>query len=372
VAATYGSNYACVKLLDEWIGEPSIAALMRFGVACAVMLPALGYCGAQDQRYLRWPFIRDGFAVGVWFAAGYCAQAIALETSPAGMQAFLLALSVLVCPLLEQLIDHKEQPRRVWYAAVLAATGVAALELDGITHGGGISQGDIIGLLQPIFFGAGFFQCEKAMARHQQGGKDLATPAALTAWQLVCVLLLTGVWTCNAGGGDGLERAVAQAQELVLDPVGHAAILGTVLWTGVGTTAGCSLIEAAALGELSSADATVVFATEPLWGAAFPFFLLGETMGPQCQLGGMLMVLACIISSTEGDVGISPAQLALSARSSLRGAQSTASSALSWAVETMGLAMGCSMGRGRSANPTRSRALARANMRMLGGMRKKR
>ena len=146
-------------------------------------------------------------------------------------------------------------------------------------------------------------------------------------------------------------------------------------------------MESAALGELSSADATVVFATEPLWGAGFAFVLLGETMGPQCQLGGMLMVLACVVSSTGGEVGgevggemepPSPAELALSARARLQAAQGTAAAALSWAVETMGLAMGCSMGRGRSANPKRSRALARANMRMLlpsnmlGGARRKR
>ena len=132
-------------------------------------------------------------------------------------------------------------------------------------------------------------------------------------------------------------------------------------------------MESAALGELSSADATVVFATEPLWGAGFAFVLLGETMGPQCQLGGMLMVLACVVSSTGGEMAPpSPAELALSARARLQAAQGTAAAALAWAVETMGLAMGCSMGRGRSANPKRSRALARANMRMLGGARRKR
>ena len=312
VAATYGSNYACVKLLDEWIGEPSIAALLRFTVALSVMLPALAYCGAKDDRYFKWAFAKDGLVIGAWFAAGYCAQAIALETSPAGIQAFLLALSVLVCPMLEAVVDGKEQPKRVWFAALLAATGVAALELDGIAHGGALSQGDIIGLLQPLFFGAGFFQCEKAMHRHGRGAKDLATPAALTAWQLVAVLALTSVWVVGAGGGEGLEKAAALATDLVTDPfsAGHAAILGTILWTGVGTTAGCTLVEAAALGELSSADATVVFATEPLWGAGFAFLLLGETMGPQCQLGGMLMVLACIVSSTEGEMTVpAPAEV---------------------------------------------------------------
>lgn len=119
VAATYGSNYACIKLLDEWIGEPSIAALLRFTVALSAMLPALAYCGARDERYFQWAFAKDGLVIGAWFAAGYCAQAIALQTSAAGVQAFLLALSVLVCPMLEALVDGKEQPRRVWSAAPL-------------------------------------------------------------------------------------------------------------------------------------------------------------------------------------------------------------------------------------------------------------
>ena len=35
-------------MLDEWIDEPSIAALLRFTVALSAMLPALAYCGARD------------------------------------------------------------------------------------------------------------------------------------------------------------------------------------------------------------------------------------------------------------------------------------------------------------------------------------
>lgn len=357
VAATYGSNYACVKLLDEWVGESSVASCLRFAIACAVMLPALGYCGWQDARYLRWPFARDGLVTGSWFAAGYCAQAVALETSPAGVQAFLLALSVLVCPMLEQLVEGKQQPRRVWFAALLAAAGVAALELDGLSHGS-LARGDLIGLLQPLFFGAGFFECARAMERHQRqpteadehgggggGGADLLTPVALTAWQLCAVLGLTGVWAASAGDGAGLEHVAEQAMALGADPAGHAAVVGTLLWTGLGTTAGCSLVEAAALGELSSADATVVFATEPLWGAVFAFLLLGEHMGPQCQLGGLLMCAACVVSATDGSVA-----------DVVGCARAAAAAALARVVETAGGAAGFS--------PRRSRAVARKSIGM--------
>lgn len=334
VAATYGSNYACVKLLDEWVGEPSVAAALRFAVALAAMLPVLGTLGLRERRFVSWPFARDGLVVGSWFALGYCAQATALETSPAGLQAFLLALSVLVCPVLEALVDGKTQPQRVWFAAVLAACGVAALELDGLMSGGGApSQGDLIGLLQPLFFGAGFFECSRAMERHSAGPKDLATPAALTAWQLVAVLALSCVWLSTAagdgsGGGGGVGHLVDIVRAMAADPAGHAAILGTVVWTGIGTTAGCSLVESAALGELSSSEATVVFATEPLWGAAIAYVLLGETMGPTCQLGGLLMVVACLVSATEVSTA---AAIGASGCSALR-----------WAAESAGLAMGFS------------------------------
>ena len=92
VAATYGSNYACVKLLDEWVGEPSVASCLRFAVAFAVMLPALGYCGSRDARYLQWPFARDGLVIGSWFAAGYCAQVAPCLLNPRPRHASALAV----------------------------------------------------------------------------------------------------------------------------------------------------------------------------------------------------------------------------------------------------------------------------------------
>ena len=44
----------------------------------------------------------------------------------------------------------------------------------------------------------------------------------------------------GAGGGAGVEKLAALVHALLTDPFGpgHAAILGTVMWTGVGTTAG--------------------------------------------------------------------------------------------------------------------------------------
>eukprot|EP00316_Scyphosphaera_apsteinii_P016204 CAMPEP_0119302618 /NCGR_PEP_ID=MMETSP1333-20130426/4185_1 /TAXON_ID=418940 /ORGANISM="Scyphosphaera apsteinii, Strain RCC1455" /LENGTH=388 /DNA_ID=CAMNT_0007305025 /DNA_START=29 /DNA_END=1195 /DNA_ORIENTATION=- len=299
VAATYGSNYACVKLLDGWIGSPAEAATLRFSIACAATLPALVILGKRSPRIVQWPLARDGLLVGVYFAAGYAVQAMALETSSAGLQAFLLSLSVIVCPILEQVFDSKQQPARVWWAAAVAMLGVAALESGNLACGG-LSRGDMLGLLQPIFFGAGFFECERAMRRHKDGPRDMATPMALTAWNLVAVLLLSLAWLHLAGGRAELQDIAAS---ILSSPAEHLCIIAAVLWTGLVTTAGCSLAEASSLGDITASDATVVFATEPLWGALFAYVMLGERIGPSTAAGGLLMVLACLISgSSEFDL----------------------------------------------------------------------
>ena len=156
------------------------------------------------------------------------------------------------------------------------------------------------------------------MTRHRRGSSDVATPIAITAWQLSAVFALSVAWmfaddalaasaAASAGAAplgavpytQGPEVLASIASAIAAEPHAQAALLGTILWTGIGTTAGCSLVEAAALGELSSAEATVVFSTEPLWGAAFAYLLLGEVMGPLCQLGGACMVAACILSGVE-------------------------------------------------------------------------
>ena len=90
--------------------------------------------------------------------------------------------------------------------------------------------------------------------------------------------------------------------------------------------------QAAALGELTSSEATVVFSTEPLWGAAFASAMLHESMGAQCQLGGALMVIACIVSGVE----IAPGAVAGAAARTLGEARR----GVDWLVESCGLALG--------------------------------
>jgi drug/metabolite transporter (DMT)-like permease len=316
VAALYGTNYASVKTLDELVGSSSAAASLRFALALAVAAPIAASVFAQRPRLASWSVARDGAEVGCWFWLGYATQAVALETSSAGLQGFLMSLAVVVCPLLEALIDRKTQPPRVWLAAALAAAGVGALEVGGPV---GAAPGDVIGLAQAAFFGMvrrrapppppappppsppqGFFRLERAMRVHggaDGAAADLCTPLALTFWQLIPIAACSLAWAF--GSADGAAALQTTAASLVAAPLGDPALLGGLLWTGVVTSAGCTLAEAVALGALSSSEATVVFSTEPLWGALAASYMLGETFDARCLMGGALIALGCACSGAD-------------------------------------------------------------------------
>ena len=331
VAAVYGTNYAAVKVLDEEIGSPAMAAVLRFSLGVAFILPCLASAAARHPRVVQWPVARDGLEVGTWFAFGYMVQACALEHSPAGVQAFLLSLTVVTCPALESILEGKQQPMRVWLAAALAALGVLALEAGSGGMGvGALDGGGAIGLWQPVFFGIGFYRLEQCMHAHMPAANDaddaIALPSeagitvptssssssssssadappdvatvalAFTAWQMVAVLAVSLMWLVVESGGDGAAAATALGDKLELSLASPQVGL-TLLWTGVVTTAGCAYAEANCLSALTSAEATVIFASEPLWAAACAWLALGETLGEGSMLGGSLIVGACLLSA---------------------------------------------------------------------------
>jgi len=306
VAATYGSNYACVKLLDRWVGTAAEAAVLRFSVSAAAALPTLAHFARTHRQLVSLPVARDGLAIGGLFGLGYMVQAVALETSLASTQAFLLSLSVLVVPLLDRIVGRTPQPERVWLAACMAVLGICCLEGGGLASAT-LSMGDVVGLLQAFFFGAGYWVCERAIRRHRTPGSDgLALSVALTAWNLLAVLALALAWLALdrccyplPTGGVSTQGLGALAVSMASSPLDHLPMIAAVLWTGLVTTAVCAFVEAAVLTQLSSSEAMVVFATEPVWGAFLSWAMLGEDLGPATLVGGLLMVAACVISGSE-------------------------------------------------------------------------
>jgi len=275
VAFLYGTNFGCVKLLGENMSV-SLAAAGRFTLAAATLSPFLGS--------LRKEVIPVGLEIGFWVTLGYVVQAIGLETIEASKAAFLCALIVVVCPVLEAFNGGKVTSAQ-WSSVGLAVIGAAFLELGGNISPG---EGDLFALMQPVGFGIALWKCEKTLAEYpDQGG-------ALTAIQLVCTMVASWLWVLGDYKGlpplEEITKAAIQPEVAV-----------AVLWTGFITTALTVYLQTTSVSKLSSAEATVLISTEPIWGAAFASLLLGELIGPNAYVGGGLIVLACLSSIVKPD-----------------------------------------------------------------------
>lgn len=349
----YFSSPQSVKYLENLCFHPpcnhppSEAALARFGLAAAVSLPLL--------FKQRWDVTRAGLECGLWITLGYAAQALALATIDSGKCAFICSLTVVFVPVVSAIVYGKPiKPTNILAAAVaLAGVGVlegmfdlhalfeispaaaadtaalasgaiettsavlfsstvhtAAAEASGaidstgavlsstvhtavteasgplslIANALGVSQGDILALGQPIGFGTAFTRIE----HYQEEFKDVPNRVlTIAAAQCVAVGAISLLWVLYDFNGSIPNFGY------MLEPHRLAAIG----WTGIVTTVIAIFIEGIALQTASATDASLAFATEPVWASLFGFVLLHETLGENSYVGGALILMACLIGA---------------------------------------------------------------------------
>jgi len=314
----YGTNFPLGRLMNESL-PASAATSGRMLLASAVLAPFL--------LKLK-PELRTTSVIGGCFvAAAYLSQSLALVDTPAATVAFLGALTVVVTPTTSVLIDKaklgfKDAPQ-TWLAATLCLAGVGALELGGGEGLGDIGWGDFWAAVQGVGFGIAFFFTERMMAKNP----DQALP--ITAVQVGMTAFFASVWAIFDGTGvlgsfggdngawllDESTRVQYALPGLFLSGfTGDEALRNLAIaaaWTGLITTSANRVGETTALGKMSSSEAAVILATEPLWAALFASIYIGETLGPQDIVGGALIVVACLTTAVKPEtlqklLGIEP------------------------------------------------------------------
>jgi len=294
VAAFYGTNYGCVKILDDAL-PPSTASAMRFSLSALVFLPYL----IKTKQYQNVVF--RGLEVGAYAAIGYWGQTQALLTSNASTVSFICSLSVIFVPILNYFKKSRTDSSKNWFEpllpAFIALAGVGCLELGGSTPLPGV--GDLWALSQPIFFGLSIWRAEYHIQNMKGGPGELQT---FTAASLLAVAAFCWVWASSDFGLFHTQVDIVQAvsnfqSQLVFLSDWH--VIAAIFWTGIVTTALTIYGENVALKNLSAVESTIIYTTEPLWGTAFAAAALGETLGWDTALGACLIVTACLWSSLD-------------------------------------------------------------------------
>lgn len=233
VVALCGINFPLTKYVGEFFDGPTLLTA-RFAIAAV--------CFSPWFRDIKNSAIPAGVETGMWLSAGYIAQAECLMGGTnSGVASFFASMSCVLCPFFERVVGVKLS-WRAWAAAATGLLSAFVLELGpGILDGNsGVGDAamptvsDLVGLLQPAFFGLYLFRTERAM---QRIGEAEAMP--LTAIQVLVTAVICGAWGSSqalAGGLPAFGKIEGVSLEGLRDLSGLEdklpAILG-LLWMGV-------------------------------------------------------------------------------------------------------------------------------------------
>ncbi|WP_425146847.1 DMT family transporter [Deinococcus sp.] len=269
VTCIWGSTFAVVKDAGGSL-HPATLIFWRFVIGAICIVPLLLWRGghaatAPEKPRKLW---LDSLTLSCWMIAGYGSQTIALSNTSANRAAFITALNVVLVPTWQALAARQRLPGTLWAAVLLAVGGLALLSWEG----GALVAGDGWALICAVTYAGFVLTLERTSSAHA------ALPFTLA--QLAWVTLLALVWLL-------LARAP-------LLPA--AASWGALLYLGAAATALTTLLQTLGQRWVSAAEASVIYALEPVSASIFSYFLLGERIFLRGWLGGALVVGATVLS----------------------------------------------------------------------------
>ncbi|XP_023880957.2 uncharacterized protein LOC111993347 [Quercus suber] len=280
ITVVYASDIPILKGVEMSM-DPATFSAVRFVVSAIPFLPFVFH--ARDDIKTR----NAGMELGLWVSLGYLIEAIGLLTADAGRASFISLFTVIVVPLLDGILGAYI-PARTWFGVLMSALGVAMLECSGSPP----SVGDLLNFLSAIFFGIHMLRTE-----HISRSTKKENFLPLLGYEVCVVALLSTIWVLIGGwfdGVNGFDQSTWTWTELWDWIVAFPWM--PALYTGIFSTGLCLWVEMAAMRDVSATETAIIYGLEPLWGAGFAWFLLGERwgmsgwIGAALVLGGSLMV----------------------------------------------------------------------------------
>ncbi|KAL2478897.1 uncharacterized protein Fot_47911 [Forsythia ovata] len=271
VAFVTASDIIVVKEVEAFI-DPAYFCAVRFAVSTIPFLPFI--FKARNDVQIR----NSGFELGLWISLGYMCEAHGLLTSDAGHASFISLFTVIVIPLLESMLGAIV-PARTWFGIFMSVVGIAMFECSGSPP----NIGDLFNFLSAIFFGIHTLRTE-----HVSRSTRKENLFALLGYEVGVVAVLSTIWWLI---GDCIQDSdgVSWTWALFWDWIVAFPWI-PALYSGVFTTGLCLWGEISAMRDVSATETAVIYGLEPLWGAGFAWFLLGERWGFAGWIGAALIL----------------------------------------------------------------------------------
>ncbi len=265
-AFTWGATFPAVRLALQDASPLTLLAVRFLLAAAVVAIPAWKLGPSALRAALRW-----GLSLGVVLALAFAAQTFGLAAIGPSRSAFLTAFYVVFTPVCEWLLIGRPPARRLWFAAFVTFGGGALMTGAGFT--GAIGAGDVWTLICAALFALHLVMVTMALRRHDN-----------------FQILFLQVAVCGAACA-----AVAPIAELPRYDL-NARSIGLVLFLSVVATIGALWLQNYGQARTTATRAAVLFATEPVWAAAFSY-LAGDRLSGREILGASVVFSGVLLAT---------------------------------------------------------------------------
>ncbi|KAJ3672924.1 hypothetical protein LUZ60_006298 [Juncus effusus] len=304
----YASDIPVLKEVEA-IADPAFFNMVRFGLSVLPFIPLLLRSSGDFK-------IRSaGLELGLWVSLGYLSQALGLLTSDAGRASFISAFTVIVVPLIDG-ITGATIPPLIWFGSIASLFGVAFLESSGSPP----CVGDVLNILSALFFGIHMLRTEQISRKTK---KEKFVP--ILAFEVLVVAMSSVLWFLirqNSTGDLQLNNNFSFSLDLneIFDFVITFPWI-PALYTGLFSTALCLWAEMHAMRDISATESAIVYGMEPVWGAAFAWFILGERWDSTAWFGAALILCGSLTVQLFGTVPEKSKNLETSNNESLKSSE---------------------------------------------------
>ncbi len=282
--AIWGVSYVVVKDTLALLSPFAIVAI-RFWLAVVCLLPlALRGDAMANLRAAA----RPGLLTGVALAIGYLLQTVGMRETTASMGGFLAGLIPLLVAVGGFLLFGASLGRRGLLGLALGFAGMGCLVWPTPVPAGAVADSPLGIALQ---VGSAISYAAHILLLSRFG--RTTPPTAFCLWQLGCTALIATVALALQGQLGANEAAMPPLTlRLALD----LAYLG-VLATAIGIA-----VQARVQPRIAPMHVALLFATQPLFAALAGWAALGDAMGKAQLLGGVLIVLGIVVTSSDARV----------------------------------------------------------------------
>lgn len=278
VATVWGATFPVVKNATDLTagGVPIYWFLAARFTLAALLLAAMFWRRLAAACRQTW---RVGVLVGSFLFAGYAFQTFGLAYTTSSKAAFITGLCVVLVPVLAVVWLNLKPAPGVWVGVAAATAGLALLSLgDSLIP----TFGDLL-----VFLGAVGFAFQITAVSKYAGPHD---PAALATLQIGVAAVWS--WALHLMEYGTLSPGVPGVQWWN----GPAHVVMAWLICGVFATAAAFLLQNLLQPYTTPTHTALIFATEPVWGAAFSYWMLGETLSPRGYLGAALILAGMLLA----------------------------------------------------------------------------